>query len=99
MSSTGLAPRVVAGTMASRTIFVDADPLAERRLTGIGRYTARLALALAHERREPVRFFSRDREVLAPGGLDWSRTRDLARWARRRLARATDPAGRRDDSR
>jgi glycosyltransferase involved in cell wall biosynthesis len=86
MSMTGLPPRDFAsarpGAGAGRTVFVDVNPLAERRLTGIGRYTARLALALARARGGSVRFFEQDREVLAPRGLDWSQDQDLARWAR-----------------
>ena len=63
------------------TIFVDVSPLADRHLTGIGRYTARLALALAA--RGPTRFFSGALEVLPPGGLGWSQDQDLSRWGRR----------------
>jgi glycosyltransferase involved in cell wall biosynthesis len=63
-------------------VFVDVNPLAERHLTGIGRYTARLALALAKETGGPVRFTSQDQEVIAPRGLDWSQDQDLARWGR-----------------
>ena len=67
---------------AGRTVFIDVDPLAEKHLTGIGRYTARLALALARETRGGVRFFSRDQEVIAPANLDWSQDQDLGRWGR-----------------
>jgi len=67
----------------SRTVFVDVNPLAERHLTGIGRYTARLALALARRSGGAVRFASQNDEVLAPRGLDWSQDQDLARWARK----------------
>jgi glycosyltransferase involved in cell wall biosynthesis len=66
-----------------RTVFVDVNPLSEPHLTGIGRYTARLALALAGVAGRPVRFTSQDFEVIAPRGLDWSQDQDLARWARR----------------
>jgi hypothetical protein len=62
-----------------RTIFIDANPLADRHLTGIGRYTARIALALA--RRGPVRFFSQGQE-LHPVGLSGDQDQDLARWGR-----------------
>jgi glycosyltransferase involved in cell wall biosynthesis len=61
--------------------FVDANPLSDRRLTGIGRYTARIALALAA--RGPVRFFSYDREIVPPDDLDWTQDQDLALWGRR----------------
>jgi glycosyltransferase involved in cell wall biosynthesis len=65
-----------------REFFVDANPLADRHLTGIGRYTARVALALAAVR-GPVRFFSQGKEVLPSANLDWSQDQDLARWGRR----------------
>jgi len=61
--------------------FVDANPLSDRHLTGIGRYTARIALALAA--RGPVRFFSYDGEVFAPPDLKWTQDQDLALWSRR----------------
>jgi glycosyltransferase involved in cell wall biosynthesis len=64
-------------------VFVDVNPLAERHLTGIGRYTARLALAVAGVTGRAVRFTSQDQEVIAPRGLDWSQDQDLARWGRR----------------
>jgi glycosyltransferase involved in cell wall biosynthesis len=66
--------------MSGPTVFVDANPLADRHLTGIGRYTARLTLALA--RHAPIRFHSQGEEVL-PARLDWSQDQDLARWGRR----------------
>ena len=62
-------------------VFFDANPLQDRHLTGIGRYTARLALAVSKSRR--VRFFAGKREVVPPRGLDWSSDQDLGRWARR----------------
>ena len=62
-------------------LYVDASPLASRPLTGIGRYAARLALALA--RRTPVRFFTGGYEVLPPNGMSWDQDQDLARWSRR----------------
>src|SRR4051812_44489482 len=75
------------GTMSmaksGRTVFVDVNPLADRHLTGIGRYTARLALALAAETFGAVRFVSQDQEVIPPVGLDWSQDQDLGRWGRR----------------
>jgi glycosyltransferase involved in cell wall biosynthesis len=67
----------------SRTVFVDVSPLAERRITGIGRYTARLALGLARQKGCAVRFVAQDQEVIAPRGLDLSQDQDLARWSRR----------------
>ena len=65
-----------------RTVFIDVDPLSEKHLTGIGRYTARVALALAKVGAR-VRFVAGDDEVFAPTGHDWSQDQDLARWARR----------------
>jgi glycosyltransferase involved in cell wall biosynthesis len=67
---------------ASRSVFVDVNPLADRHLTGIGRYTARLALALAKAAGGSVRFTSQQFEVIAPRGLDWVQDQDLARWGR-----------------
>jgi glycosyltransferase involved in cell wall biosynthesis len=69
--------------VGSRTVFVDVNPLAERHLTGIGRYTARLALALARQSGGAVRFVSQNKEVLAPRGLEWAQDQDLGRWGRR----------------
>lgn len=74
-----------------RTIFVDANPLADRHLTGIGRYTARLALALA--RHAPIRFFSENEEVLPRGRLDWAQDQDLGRWGRRVWRGSRRPLG------
>jgi glycosyltransferase involved in cell wall biosynthesis len=68
---------------ASRSIFIDINPLADSHLTGIGRYTARLALALARQSGGTVRFTSQHFEVLAPRGLSWDQDEDLARWGRR----------------
>ena len=64
-----------------RMIYVDADPLASRHLTGIGRYTARLAMAL--RALGPVRFFSQGQEVVVPSRLSWHPDQDLASWAKR----------------
>jgi glycosyltransferase involved in cell wall biosynthesis len=63
-------------------VYVDANPLSERHLTGIGRYTARMALALA-ARGGDVRFFSFHRELVPPAGMDWSQDQDLSAWGRR----------------
>jgi glycosyltransferase involved in cell wall biosynthesis len=78
---TGVAMDGLISTTTGRSVFLDANPLSDRHLTGIGRYTARIALALA--RLGPVRFFSQGDEVLAPEGLDWSQDQDLGAWARR----------------
>ncbi|CAN5885914.1 glycosyltransferase family 1 protein [soil metagenome] len=62
-------------------IYLDANPLADRHLTGIGRYTARIALALASY--APVRFFSNGTYLILPEDLDWSQDQDLGAWGRR----------------
>ncbi len=67
---------------ATRTVFVDAGPLSEPHLTGIGRYTARLALALKALPDCALRFASADNEIIAPPALDGSQDQDLARWAK-----------------
>ncbi len=63
-------------------VYVDAKPLSDKHLTGIGRYTARICMALA-ARGARVRFFTDDRELLPPPGLDWSPDQDLGRWGAR----------------
>ncbi|MDX2037357.1 MAG: glycosyltransferase [Isosphaeraceae bacterium] len=61
-------------------VYLDAAPLTSSRLTGIGRYTARLAIALAARTR--LRLYL-DRSELHPSPrLDWSHDQDLGRWAR-----------------
>jgi glycosyltransferase involved in cell wall biosynthesis len=72
----------MSGSGLPREVFIDANPLADRHLTGIGRYTARVALALGAQR-GPVRFFSQGKELLPPCDLDWSQDQDLGRWGRR----------------
>jgi glycosyltransferase involved in cell wall biosynthesis len=77
-------------------VYIDANPLSDRHLTGIGRYAARLALALARLR--PVHFFMRDKIVEPPADLEWSQDQDLARWARclihgKKRELGTPPAG------
>lgn len=78
-----------------RAVFMDASPLASRPLTGIGRYAARLALALSEAGR--VRFFTGGYEVSPPDSLSWSQDQDLAPWARRvwtgRRTRLEPPPG------
>lgn len=63
------------------TVYLDANPLADRHLTGIGRYTARIALALS--RFAEVHFFSQTQELVLSPRLAWDPDQDLARWARR----------------
>lgn len=63
-------------------VYVDANPMYDRHLTGIGRYTARVALALAGCGAD-VRFFSMEREVHPPADLDWSPDQDLKEWGHR----------------
>ncbi len=72
-------------------VYFDANPLSDRHLTGIGRYAARLALAMA-TRRE-VRFFSKDRAILLPAGLDMSQDQDLGTWARKLISGKRVPLG------
>jgi Glycosyl transferases group 1 len=64
------------------TVYVDSRPLADEYLTGIGRYTARICIALA-SRGARVRFFADGRELFPPPGLDWSPDQDLGRWRTR----------------
>ena len=66
---------------ASFTIYIDANPLADRHLTGIGRYTARVLLALG--RHLPLRFFSNGKELILRGALDPSLDQDLGALGRR----------------
>lgn len=63
------------------TVFLDANPLSERHLTGIGRYTARVALALAAQGAR-VRFVSFHRELTPPVNLLWDQDQDLSLWGR-----------------
>jgi glycosyltransferase involved in cell wall biosynthesis len=74
------------------TFYIDANPLSERHLTGIGRYTARVALALAGEGAE-VRFFSFRREIVPPRGLRWEQDQDLGQWGRQLWSGAIRPLG------
>lgn len=73
--------RPEAGTGADFTLFIDANPLADRHLTGIGRYTARILLALA--RHVPLRFFSNGKELVLRGTLDTDLDQDLGLLGRR----------------
>jgi glycosyltransferase involved in cell wall biosynthesis len=68
-------------TDGSPRVFIDAGPFSYARLTGLSRYTARLALALAEL--VPVRYFCEGYELLPPPGLDRSQDQDLATWARK----------------
>lgn len=64
---------------AARTVYIEASAMAEPHLAGIGRYTARLALALARYGAS-VRFFHQGHELIAPGNLSWALDQDLERW-------------------
>jgi glycosyltransferase involved in cell wall biosynthesis len=68
-------------SIRGRTVFVDANPLADRHLTGIGRYTARITLALA--KKATIRFISQGQEIVAPLDLSWDQDQDLGHWGRR----------------
>ena len=72
-------------------VYIDANPLSDRHLTGIGRYTARLALALQPIR--PVRFFMGERVIEPPTGLSWEQDQDLGAWARRLMTGTKAPIG------
>ena len=72
-------------------VYFDSNPLSDRHLTGIGRYAARLALAMAGLR--PVKFFAGPREVIPPAGMDWSQDQDLGAWARRLFQGTRGPLG------
>jgi glycosyltransferase involved in cell wall biosynthesis len=65
-----------------RPVYLEINPLSDRHLTGIARYTARIAIALKHASAD-LRCFSGSMEVLPPPTLDWSHDQDLGRWARR----------------
>jgi alpha-1,3-rhamnosyl/mannosyltransferase len=64
-----------------RVVYLDANPLSDRHLTGIGRYTARIAMAL-HAAGAEVRFFSHERQLVAGPALSWDPDQDLLAWAR-----------------
>ncbi len=64
-----------------RVVYIDANPFADRHLTGIGRYTARIALALG--RRMPLRFFSNGQELFPPPELSWAADQDLGQFGRK----------------
>ena len=74
-------PHILMGAQGP-TVYVDAFPLSDKHLTGIGRYTARICMALA-VRGARVRFFAHDRELLPLPGLDWSPDQDLNLWGSR----------------
>ncbi len=61
------------------TVFVDGRPLCGTDVSAIGRYTARMCMALA-DRGVRVRFFADEQELLPPADLDWSQDQDLGRW-------------------
>ncbi len=67
--------------MSKIPVYLDANPLADRHLTGIGRYTARIALALKTV--ADVRFFSQRQELVLSDRLGWDPDQDLGRWARK----------------
>ena len=73
--------RSTVGGESTPPVFIDAGPFSYDRLTGLSRYTARLALALS--RRVPVRYFCEGQELLPPAGSSLDLDQDLARWSRR----------------
>ena len=72
-------------------VYFDANPLSDRHLTGIGRYEARLVLAMAARR--PVRFFSQDQLIEPPADLGWSQDQDLGTWAQKLMSGERSPMG------
>jgi glycosyltransferase involved in cell wall biosynthesis len=64
------------------SVYLEINPLSDRHLTGIARYTARLAMALKATGCD-LHLFSGELEVQPPSALDWSHDQDLGRWARR----------------
>lgn len=72
-------------------VYFDANPLSDRHLTGIGRYTARLAMAMTSHR--PVRFFKQDQVIEPRADLDWSQDQDLGAWARALMKGKTSDLG------
>jgi len=78
-------------TASGPPVYLDANPLSDRHLTGIGRYATRLALAMHSIR--PVRFFLGDRVVTPPADLSWDQDQDLGVWARRVCSGTKTPIG------
>jgi glycosyltransferase involved in cell wall biosynthesis len=78
-------------TASGPPVYFDANPLRDRHLTGIGRYAARLALAMARLR--TVRFFSQGQLIEPPIDLDWSQDQDLGTWARKLMQGEKSPLG------
>jgi glycosyltransferase involved in cell wall biosynthesis len=72
-------------------VYFDANPLSDRHLTGIGRYAARLALAMARFR--SVLFFSKNDVIDPPPGMEWSQDQDLGVWARKLMRGERRPLG------
>ena len=88
--SPALIPQL-SGIETGPPVYFDANPLSDPHLTGIGRYAARLALALASIR--PVRFFIKDQVIEPPNSLDWSQDQDLGVWAKRLMQGEKRPMG------
>jgi glycosyltransferase involved in cell wall biosynthesis len=63
-------------------VYLDANPLHDRHLTGIGRYSARLSLTLQAKGGD-VRFFSGGQEIVPPEDLGWDPDQDLKVWGHR----------------
>ena len=80
-----------AGIEPGAPVYLDANPLSDRHLTGIGRYAARLALAMRSIRE--VRFFVGDRVIEPPTDLSWDQDQDLGAWARRLWGGRKSPIG------
>ena len=72
-------PRTASTSDFPAPVYFDANPLSDKHLTGIGRYTARLALAM-HSIRE-IRFFTGNQVIEPPADLAWDQDQDLNGWA------------------
>ena len=72
-------PRTASAPDPSSPIYFDANPLSDKHLTGIGRYTARLALAMRSMRE--IRFFAGNQVITPPAEMSWEQDQDLNRWA------------------
>lgn len=73
-------------------IYLEASLFETTKLTGITRYTARLAMAIGA--RAPLRFFVGGEVFQLPRGFDWSQDQDPGRWVRRVWRSPRVPMGR-----
>ncbi len=87
-----MSPQLLPGD-SNAPVYFDANPLSDHHLTGIGRYTARLALAMAAHR--PLRFFfpNSHEVIVPPDKISWSPDQDLGTWARALMQGGRAPLG------